>query len=222
MKFRIFITALICIAPTLLMGQRFYGGLKVGLNASQIDGDYSGGYHKPGITGGVWIQTDLSDKSYLGMEIAYSQKGSRKTPQPKYDDYTNYVFRASYVDLPLIYGYRILEGFDVFAGVGAGILTYQYEYDNYGLIDNFNDYEEIELSTLAGAKIEMRKLFNANWADRFKIDIRWQLSLLPARYEIEQSRDQNLISKVFYRTQDKQYHRLISTTLVYRLGKLPD
>ena len=40
--------------------QRFEGGVLVGLNASQVDGDNYSGYHKPGIVLGGYVQTNLS------------------------------------------------------------------------------------------------------------------------------------------------------------------
>lgn len=57
--------------------QAFDGGILLGLNASQIDGDLLAGYNKLGLTGGVYVAFPISEKLKLGMELLYSQRGSR-------------------------------------------------------------------------------------------------------------------------------------------------
>jgi hypothetical protein len=86
--------------------QRFKAGLIFGLNASQIMGDDTGGYHKLGLQGGLRATTVLKDKMDLSFELLYSQRGS-------YDKYGSPVcfdgtllIRLQYVEVPVVFSYK--------------------------------------------------------------------------------------------------------------------
>src|SRR5690606_17623874 len=55
----------------------FYGGLLLGSNFTQVDGDNFAGYHKVGLNAGGIVYTHLGEKVAASMEILFSQKGSR-------------------------------------------------------------------------------------------------------------------------------------------------
>lgn len=55
----------------------FYGGLVVGANFSQLDGDNYAGYHHVGINAGGIVYTKFDEHLAASIEILYSQKGSR-------------------------------------------------------------------------------------------------------------------------------------------------
>lgn len=57
--------------------ERFNAGLIIGLNASQIDGDYYKGFNKRGLTGGIRGITRLTPNFDFNVEILYSKKGSK-------------------------------------------------------------------------------------------------------------------------------------------------
>ncbi len=58
------------------------------MNACQIHGDAASGYNKPGLTGGVVINSRLSKKLSLDLGFLYSQKGAWKNQNTKNGDYS--------------------------------------------------------------------------------------------------------------------------------------
>ena len=76
MRYLFFVTALLFVT-VLSYGQRFHGGPMTGLVVSQVDGDNLGGYNKPGIRAGGWVNTQISDLTTLQLELQYIQKGSK-------------------------------------------------------------------------------------------------------------------------------------------------
>src|SRR5207249_3932615 len=55
----------------------FIGGLIVGCNFTQVDGDNYAGYHRAGLNAGGIVYANLGDHLAASLEILYSQKGSR-------------------------------------------------------------------------------------------------------------------------------------------------
>ncbi|MBX2872490.1 MAG: PorT family protein [Saprospiraceae bacterium] len=60
-----------------LVAQRFNAGAVLGVNFSQIDGDYQFGFHKKGITAGAKAVAYLSPLLELNIDLMYSQRGAR-------------------------------------------------------------------------------------------------------------------------------------------------
>lgn len=83
MIIRLAIPVLLMLMATLAHGQRFEAGLLAGFNGSQVEGDSFKGYHKPGVLAGLFVQTDIVPAVFAGMEIKYSQKGSRRRIRPR-------------------------------------------------------------------------------------------------------------------------------------------
>ncbi len=78
--------------------QRFNAGLVFGLNAAQLNGDFSAGFNRFGIHGGLRATTYFTDKFEMALEMLYSQRGSR------------YGFisriRTNYVEIPVMACYK--------------------------------------------------------------------------------------------------------------------
>ena len=99
--------ALLMLFMTLwVSAQRFEGGVIAGFNATQVEGDTFKGYNKPGILAGFFVQTDVAPAIFAGMEIKYSQKGSRKRIKQNDPDPKKYIMRLGYIDLPVFAGFR--------------------------------------------------------------------------------------------------------------------
>lgn len=60
-----------------LVAQRFNAGAVLGVNFSQIDGDYQFGYNKKGIAAGARAIAYLSPLVELNIDLLYSQRGAR-------------------------------------------------------------------------------------------------------------------------------------------------
>ena len=111
--------------------QVFNGGMMAGIVASQVAGDTYSGYNKAGLFAGAFVNLQFSPHSIFQMELEFFQKGSRENPTKK-NDYAQYLFRTSYIELPLLYQYKISRRFKVEAGPSIGFLTgYYEEIDSY-------------------------------------------------------------------------------------------
>lgn len=84
----------------------FYGGLAVGANMSQVDGDTYSGYHKLGLHIGPLVYMRISNVVSLSSELLYTQKGSRARSFREnsygvpYQD--QYDIKLDYVELPVM------------------------------------------------------------------------------------------------------------------------
>lgn len=131
--------------------QNFSGGIILGINASQIDGDNIKGYHKRGGTLGGYVNYRFSETFSIQPEIIFEQLGSRSKDQQLT------VLGGSAVDLninslnlPLIlmWRYPVLVGtdleFDVdwYGGMALGVrMNWKDLYGNSPEIDFLKRYD---------------------------------------------------------------------------------
>lgn len=98
----------------------FFGGLALGMNSSQIDGDTYAGFHKVGINAGVSSFVKLKPKLYANLEILFSQKGAKNVYNYNSPQVGSvpviYTAKLNYVEIPLMLQYEVQER--VFGGVG--------------------------------------------------------------------------------------------------------
>jgi hypothetical protein len=199
---------LLCFASIALSAQEFYGGVLGGFNGSQIDGDFTSGYHKMGLVGGVWIQRDLSRNIYWGMEIKFNQKGARVMPTNKNEN-RKYVYRLNYIDLPVLVGFRY-ENFSFFGGLSYAYLINKNGYDNFGydpVVQN-DDITDWEVGFLGGMKIDFDHINRQYWARNLMLELRFQYSLV----SIDKRHDFFWIPYSV-----GQFNNVISTVLYYRI-----
>ena len=62
---------------TLVAQNRFGGGVILGFNAAQLNGDFSAGYNKAGLNVGLRVTAELKDRWQLATEMLWSQRGAR-------------------------------------------------------------------------------------------------------------------------------------------------
>ena len=196
------IVLLLTIVSLRGFSQRFEGGVLVGLNASQVDGDNYSGYHKPGIALGGYVQTNLSRTVYAGMELKFAQKGSRNIDSLATDGQIKYIMRLNYVDLPVYLGFRTGERISLLVGVSPGYLISGTEYNDYGKLTEQDQkaFSEFDLQGLLGFRFQFTK--------RLFVDLRGAYSVLPIR---KQKGD-----PLWY-WRSNQFNNLLSTTILYRL-----
>jgi hypothetical protein len=101
--------------------QRFNGGVYLGGNVSQLDGDGNSGYHKLGYLGGAFVNLRVSPHSSFQMEMGYIQKGSRG------DSSITFLFRFHYLEVPLLYQYTFAQRFSLEAGPAMDVTLGSYE-----------------------------------------------------------------------------------------------
>ncbi|MEL6133910.1 MAG: hypothetical protein AAFR59_11155 [Bacteroidota bacterium] len=92
---RLLLSFLFVIICSGLSAQNFKGGLSLGLNGSQVDGDGLAGFRKIGIAGGLYLQYPVSELVDVQLEILYSPLGSL-------DRFRIAGLRSTIVDFPLL------------------------------------------------------------------------------------------------------------------------
>ncbi|MBP6335131.1 MAG: PorT family protein [Bacteroidia bacterium] len=171
---RIFFIYLL-VSVNALSAQDFHGGLRLGMCASQVSGDNLSGFDKAGILGGAFVKRDFSAKSALRMEMLFIQKGSR-SPVSTYDN-SYYRMRLHYVEVPVLYEYRVKKKFSIAAGASFGVLVFSEENDQLGVLNNMPEFNKTEFSYHLGM------LFN--FTEHWTLDLRYSASLTPVRdYEL--------------------------------------
>jgi len=205
---KIFFLVAILILSIPAFSQKISGGLLAGFNGSQVRGDYSNGFHKLGLLGGAWVQSDINEKFYWSGEIKFSQKGSRINPNSK-NGYLLYIYRLNYIDLPVLIGYKYNDYLSFFGGLSFGYLINSSVEDNYGVNPNFTSsyLHSYEIGMFVGAKVNFDRLVERDWARKFKIDLRYQFSAMSI-YNV---------NKLFYSPYG-QFNSLISTSLYYAVN----
>lgn len=200
----VFSIVLLVGAKNSLFAQRFEGGILGGFNASQVEGDPITGYNKPGVLVGGFVQTDISRRAFIGAEIKYSQKGSRKNPDLKTGDQEKYIMRLGYFDVPFYIGIRTGQTVSFFTGISAGYMVHGNEYDNYGEIAEIEQrpFNDFDFQAFLGFRFDLTK--------RISLDIRGAYSFLPIR---------DLPGELQgYWWDNDQYNNVLSTALYYKLG----
>lgn len=98
--------------------ERFRGGLVLGGNLSQLDGDLLEGYNQIGLLAGAQVATVFSDRWELSIGILYSQKGSNRTTgdfaATRYDN-----IRLNVIEAPVLVQFNEWK-FQLLAGIIYG------------------------------------------------------------------------------------------------------
>lgn len=104
-----------------LLAQNFSGGLQVGGNVSQVDGDEQAGFNQAGLSLGGFLVYELSDHFAFQPEILFEQLGSRRQGL--------LILRTNHISLPLLLRYQITldladqqQVLDIHAGPVLGYL----------------------------------------------------------------------------------------------------
>lgn len=184
--------------------QKFNAGVIVGLNGSQLSGDTYSGYNQPGIYGGLFVQTTLSNEMQLNFDVAFSQKGSRHNPRPEKGDFSQYYLRLNYIEIPVYLSIPIKKIDKISAEVGvcyATLLDY-FEEVNYFNQHKVRPFKKTEFSGFIGLGYQLNSTF--------KLHIRANNSILPIR---------NHQSGTAFRLNRGQYSSLLCFALSYQFGK---
>lgn len=153
--------------------QYFKGGLTGGINVSQVDGDYLGGYNKFGFQAGGFVNYDITDKFVGLLELKYIQKGKVKPGDPL-EGTEKFKVALDYIQLPIIVQYKIGYKFRVELGLALGYLLQDRFYDSYGRYPNDQlsySYYDFELASVIGVSYDLNEQWYCN--------VRWSKSLLP-------------------------------------------
>jgi Outer membrane protein beta-barrel domain len=152
----------------------FDGGIVLGLNATQVDGDNLSGYNKLMLNGGAYggFPIEKTRSLYFLFELLYSGKGSQSTineePQGQ-----NYILSLHYADVPFYLQYRDKDNkFRFGLGLGYSRLFAAYEeIDFLATPDAINYYNKSDFYWLADAQYMLTNHigfdFRFNWSIRY-------------------------------------------------------
>lgn len=136
-----------------LSAQEFRSGLRLGLNASQIDGDHMGGYRKAGPVAGLYVAYPFSKKWAGQFEMLYSQKGSKRQFSVMTGggpgDWNKLTLH--YLEVPVMMEYTLSEKVRLYGGLGGAYLFGAQLEDLLGLEADADFFDKYELSATAGA-----------------------------------------------------------------------
>jgi hypothetical protein len=183
--------------------QSFHAAVKGGITATQVSGDNLAGFDQlGGVLGGV-VGIPISGKVDLNLEILFAQKGSRKKAYPDKGDYTEYLLRLNYIEIPLLLQYKHSKRFALEAGPAIGVLVSYKEENELGpfVWSEPRPFDKLELSAAVGMLYNLTE----NWS----IVSRFETSMLPIRPHL---------SGQTYQLNLGQYNTVLMFALQYRFN----
>ena len=164
----------------------FYGGLILGTNITQVDGDDYVGYDKYGLNVGGIVYTKLAEQIAWSMEILYSQKGSKSNGKQSLQPgiYLNtYGIELNYAEIPIMINYFTKKKSNFGGGFSYSRLASSNEYLTSNLPQNFDQnkypFKKSDYNIILGGNLHL-------WQGLF-LNIRFQYSLLSIRDKIPQN-----------------------------------
>lgn len=112
---RVFVAILLILASLLSFSQSFTGGLKLGFDISQVDGDRRGGYSAIFPTGCLYAKTSFgeSQRASMSLGVSYIRKGSKEVKKNDAGEITSiFAIRLQYIEMPLTFSWQ-LEKFKI-------------------------------------------------------------------------------------------------------------
>ncbi len=182
-----------------ILAQEFNAGVYGGGVASQLDGDYYGGYNKAGAVAGAFVNRYINKNLAWQMGLRYCLKGSRRVDN-KAGVY--YKSQLHYVEIPLTIRYQYFKKVDFEGGISLGYLAKAMEdLDGYGLLPANPEFRKIEAAAVGG--------LNYHFNDKIIISAQYSYSIFPVRP----------YSSGYERFMDKgQYNNIILFFVTYNLS----
>ena len=154
--------------------QRFNGGLLLGGDISQIDGDDNQGYHKIGWLGGAFVSLKVSEHSSFQLEMEYIQKGARKNADSNSAQVSTSLDRLHYLEVPLLYQFTFAKFLQAEAGPVMDVFLGSYNEMNGSEVPYLTvPYQPVTLAGIVG--------FSSFIGQHFKASLRFNYSLMSIR-----------------------------------------
>jgi Outer membrane protein beta-barrel domain len=158
----------------------FFGGIMLGVNASQVSGDGITGFHKLGLNVGAMTYIKLSNNIALSMEMLYNEKGSNYwkgvdavllNTQGKL--YNKYRITLPYAEIPVLL--NIFDQRKSNAGLG---ISYGQLFNNSEVLDSVDISKAFPMNKSdINLIINGSLMLNAHWG----INLRYNYSMLNIR-----------------------------------------
>jgi hypothetical protein len=166
---RIFFSVFFILITGHLAAQRFEGGLRAGLVASEVSGDNLGGPNKLGWYASAFTFTPLAEHVSMKLEIMYITKGSRSVPSER-NDFLEYTFHLQYVEVPVLVlvdvsqfsQSPVLEKLVLHAGLSGSVLVGHREQE-FGAdvpVSEVEPFHPAELNILLGFSYPLTERMN--------------------------------------------------------------
>lgn len=163
------------IAEQNVSAQLFEAGPIIGFNGTQIAGDQFQGFRKVGLHAGVGADVNIAEKFSVGLELLYSQRGSRFVPSAlDSDDDDQEEYFMDYLEIPLIVKYHDIKGMDFGAGLSFGrSMRNVYKRNGFDESDEIfgvpNVDNNIDISAFGDATYNINRTF--------RVGFRWAFSV---------------------------------------------
>lgn len=203
MKYRILF--LLLVFAVAVNAQNFEGGISAGFTASQVDGDTHGGYHRAGLSGGVFAGLPFNEKWAGQFEIKYIEKGSYKGQNPDVGDYVTYGIKLRYIEMPLLVRYLYKPKLNFESGLSLGYLAGSEERYNGDIIEGARPFNKYEFGWIIGANVLLYKKLTFN--------VRYSYSILPVRPHS---------GGAVYQGNRGQYNNVVAFSFYYKFGAKND
>lgn len=182
--------------------QDFNAGIQMGITATQVTGDQLAGFNKAGMFGGFYVNRPLGSIGEGQLEINFIQKGSRKNARPDEGDYESYLLRINYVEVPVMYKFKLRTFIRIETGLMFAYLISSKEFDIQGEIvpdPSINTFKNMDFSAFAGLNYKIN--------DHLAISLRYSYSVLAIRPKPQ---------TITYRYDSGQFNEVVCTTLQYQ------
>jgi Outer membrane protein beta-barrel domain len=167
----IFLTTTLLLICLEANSQKFYGGLQLGINGSQINGDHMSGFDKGGLLAGVFIDYPYSQRVFFTMELNYTEKGSRSKDGTMQTAGSWTLFKISYLEVPLFINYKLSEKADLNIGLSFGLKVGHNYIDSLGTEDpNYDFTHPYDFGICGGGNYKL--------GNKFKLSLRAGASLI--------------------------------------------
>jgi len=190
--------------------QRILGGISLGMNLTQVDGDQFYGFNKIGLNfGPMAIVPFGKNKSWsVSLELLYNQKGSYHRGST---DSTTYRLNLDYIDVPVMIHFTDKKIVSAGVGFSYGQLINHKETYLYITPDSLKtSMRPYDLSILGEVSV---RLWHGFW-----VNLRYQYSMLSLRSVtfIDPTNNKNIWER-------NQYNNVVSIRLTYIFKQpLPD
>lgn len=156
--------------------QDFKAGAQLGMTGTQVTGDALGGFNKAGIFAGILVHRPMGRLGEGQLEINFIQKGSRKNAKPSAGIYDSYLLRFNYVEVPVMYKFKIVKPLSIEVGLQFAYLINYKQFDENGEFypdPDVADFKKLDFSIFAGLHYKI----NNKWS----LSFRYSYSILPIK-----------------------------------------
>ncbi len=181
--------------------QGFKAGVQFGMTGTQVTGDALSGFNKAGLFAGFLVNRAVGKLGDFQLEMNFIQKGSRKNAQPSKGILDAYLLRLNYIEIPIMYRFKIVEPLSIEVGLQLAYLISSSEYDINGIISTdptVEGFKKLDFSAFTGLHYQINK--------HIGISFRYGYSILAIR-----PKPQN----VHYRYDAGQFNEVLCTAFQY-------